>query len=62
MFPSRRSNSDEREACLRQPLLATTIPAGTHVDHSAGILTVRRTDNPLYYDIIRTFYELTGCE
>jgi len=39
----------------------STIPAVTHVDDSARIQTVRRTDNPLYYDIIRAFYGLTGC-
>ena len=39
----------------------STIPAVTHVDDSARIQTVRRSDNPLYYDIIRAFYDLTGC-
>jgi len=39
----------------------STIPAVTHVDDSARIQTVRRTDNPLYYDIIRAFSDLTGC-
>jgi carbamoyltransferase len=39
----------------------STIPAATHVDNSARVQTVRRVDNPLYYDIIRAFYELTGC-
>ncbi len=39
----------------------STIPAVTHVDNSARIQTVRRTDNPFYYDIIRAFYDLTGC-
>jgi carbamoyltransferase len=39
----------------------STIPAVTHVDDSARIQTVRRADNPLYYDIIRAFYDLTGC-
>jgi carbamoyltransferase len=39
----------------------STIPAVTHVDNSARVQTVRRPDNPLYYDIIRAFYELTGC-
>jgi carbamoyltransferase len=39
----------------------STIPAVTHVDDSARIQTVRRTDNPLYYDIIRAFCNLTGC-
>ncbi|MCC7418342.1 MAG: carbamoyltransferase [Acidobacteria bacterium] len=37
------------------------IPAATHVDHSARVQTVRRDDNPLYYDIIRAFHRLTGC-
>jgi carbamoyltransferase len=37
------------------------IPAVTHVDYSARIQTVRREDNPLYYDIIRAFGRLTGC-
>ena len=39
----------------------STIPAVTHVDNSARIQTVRREDNPLYYDIIRAFDDLTGC-
>ena len=39
----------------------STIPAVTHVDDSARIQTVRREDNPLYYDIIRAFDQLTGC-
>ena len=39
----------------------STIPAVTHVDNSARIQTVRRADNPLYYDIISAFKELTGC-
>ena len=39
----------------------STIPAVTHVDGSARIQTVRREDNPLYYDIISAFDALTGC-
>ena len=37
------------------------IPAVTHVDYSARIQTVRRDVAPLYWDIINTFYEHTGC-
>jgi len=37
------------------------IPAITHVDYSARIQTVSHEDNPLYYDMIRSFYDLTGC-
>lgn len=35
------------------------IPAVTHVDNTARIQTVRREDNPRYYDIINEFYKLT---
>lgn len=37
------------------------IPAVTHVDYSARIQTVNRKNNPRYYDLINTFYEITGC-
>ena len=37
------------------------IPAVTHVDYSARIQTVRRDANPMYYDILQEFYQLTGC-
>ncbi len=36
------------------------IPAVTHLDYSARIQTVRRDDNPLYYDLISEYYKLTG--
>ena len=39
----------------------STIPAVTHVDFSARIQTVRRDENPLYYDLLRAFERLTGC-
>jgi carbamoyltransferase len=37
------------------------IPAVTHVDYSARIQTVHKETNPLYYALISTFKELTGC-
>ncbi len=37
------------------------IPAVTHVDYSARVQTVRREDNPRYYDVIQAFHSLTGC-
>ncbi len=38
-----------------------TIPAVTHVDGSARIQSVRRDENPLYYDLIEAFRQRTGC-
>ena len=37
------------------------IPAVTHVDYSARIQTVRREDNPAYYDLIAAFEARSGC-
>jgi carbamoyltransferase len=37
------------------------IPAVTHVDHSVLVQTLKRIDNPLYYDMIQAFSEKTGC-
>ena len=37
------------------------IPAVTHVDYSARIQTVRREENPLYWEILDAFGKRTGC-
>ena len=37
------------------------IPAVTHVDYSARIQTIRRETNPLYWDIVESFRQKTGC-
>ena len=31
------------------------------MDYSARIQTIKREDNPLYYDMINAFYKKTGC-
>jgi len=36
------------------------IPAATHVDGTARPQTVRRRDNPVFYDLIAAFGEITG--
>jgi carbamoyltransferase len=36
------------------------LPAITHVDGTCRVQTVKRTDNPAYYDVINAFYDLTG--
>ncbi|MBV8884429.1 MAG: nodulation protein [Chroococcidiopsidaceae cyanobacterium CP_BM_RX_35] len=37
-----------------------TIPAVTHVDGTARVQTVSQSTNPLYWDLIHAFYQLTG--
>jgi carbamoyltransferase len=37
------------------------IPAVTHVDYSARIQTIKREDHPVYYNVVKTFEERTGC-
>ncbi len=37
------------------------VAAITHVDYSARVQTVKREDNPIYYDMIRAFYDNYGC-
>ncbi len=39
----------------------SVVPAITHVDYSARIQTVDKKNNGRYYDMIKAFYELTGC-
>ncbi len=38
----------------------SSVPAITHVDHSARIQTVHPNDNPRYHALINSFYKLTG--
>ena len=42
-------------------IVRSSIPAVTHVDHSARIQTVDRKTNYKYYLLIKKFKELTGC-
>ncbi|NLN92498.1 MAG: carbamoyltransferase [Candidatus Hydrogenedens sp.] len=42
-------------------VIRSELPAITHVDNSARVQTVRREDHALYYDMIKAFYEKTGC-
>ena len=41
--------------------IRSTVPAITHVDFSARIQTVNSNSNPPFFELLRTFYELTGC-
>jgi len=37
------------------------LPAVTHIDYSARVQTIREEEAPLYYALIKRFYEKTGC-
>jgi len=39
----------------------SVLPAITHIDYSARIQTVDKKMNGLFYDMIKAFYDLTGC-
>ncbi|MBI4634949.1 MAG: carbamoyltransferase [Candidatus Rokubacteria bacterium] len=43
-----------------RPERRSTIPAVTHVDGSGRLQTVRREDNPMYWQLIKEFAGLTG--
>jgi len=42
-------------------IVRSTVPAITHVDHSARIQTVHQDDHPLYHAMIKAFRDQTGC-
>ncbi|MFZ2602655.1 MAG: carbamoyltransferase C-terminal domain-containing protein, partial [Candidatus Omnitrophota bacterium] len=42
-------------------LKRSVIPAVTHVDYSARIQSIKKEDNPPYYELINAFYQKTGC-
>ncbi len=42
-------------------VVRSTIPAVTHVDYSARVQTVDKDVNPVYYNLIRRFFEKYGC-
>jgi carbamoyltransferase len=62
---SRTRAPSARECGLRGieklKVIRSDIPSVTHVDYSARIQTVDRVSNPLYYDLIETFFKMTGC-
>lgn len=37
------------------------IPAVTHVDYSARLQTIDHTRNPIFHDLVKRFFEKTGC-
>jgi len=47
--------------CARANVRRSTIPAVTHVDHSARVQTVDEARNPRFYRLLKTFHQRTGC-
>jgi carbamoyltransferase len=41
--------------------VSSDIPAVTHVDNTARVQTVNHDSNPLFYSLLKLFYERTGC-
>lgn len=61
---SKRLNSFEEPGPTGLDKLKTQrsiIPAVTHVDYSSRVQTIARQDHPLYYDMLHSFHEQTGC-
>lgn len=60
----RRSISQDEEKLFgidKLNVSRSTLPAITHVDYSARIQTVDKSNNPLYYKMISKFNEKYGC-
>jgi carbamoyltransferase len=53
--------ADDPDLCKRVNVVRSTIPAVTHVDHSARVQTVDRERHPLFHRLLECFHDLTGC-
>jgi carbamoyltransferase len=42
-------------------IVRSDVPAVTHVDYSVRLQTVNRQRNGFFYDVVKSFHELTGC-
>jgi carbamoyltransferase len=42
-------------------VVRSDVPAVTHVDYSVRLQTVTRQRNGFFYDVVKSFHELTGC-
>jgi carbamoyltransferase len=60
--------ADLREVMEKDPdlrrrvnIVRSSVPAITHVDHSARLQTVDAERNPRFHRLLRAFHRLTGC-
>ena len=64
VLPERRfdtaANASE-QGLAKLKVLRSDVPAITHVDYSVRLQTVNSERNGIFYDVVRAFYELTGC-
>ncbi len=61
VHPSRRLAGGERVGLDKLKVLRSTVPAITHVDHSARVQTVDRETNPRFHRLLARFLDRTGC-
>jgi carbamoyltransferase len=53
--------ADDRQGLDLLQVQRSTIPAVTHVDHSARVQTVTADRNPRFHQLLTEFKEQTGC-
>ena len=56
-----RQRMQDPDLRVRVAVPRSNVPAITHVDYSARIQTVDAVRHGRFYDLIRRFYEVTGC-
>ena len=56
-----QAEQESRSGLQRVNDVRSSVPAITHVDHSARVQTVDKTQNPAFEKLLRAFYEKTGC-
>lgn len=54
-------NQDSQFMMFTCAVNKSNLPAITHVDNSARVQTVSHADAPKFHQLIKIFYELTGC-
>jgi len=58
----RKESFNEQKLGIEQlRVKRSVIPAVTHIDYSARIQTVSKKTNPFFYQVIKEFFDLTGC-
>ena len=58
-FP--QPTADGKPMLERLKVKRSDLPAVTHLDYSARLQTVSKTDKPDYHEVISEFEKLTGC-